>query len=167
MHPAWSFDPGTVDPWVLASGNEVGDLCILEPAVVREAGFVATPVWSNAAAMLGSVNPCIPADTTTVFYDTSPTPPDVQFVDPGATVTFTLEGFSSAATTPWTLATNARGAFMPTMHLSSTQMNNGGTATLDVTVPATAPHRATTVVYVYSERSPMQYRIWPIVLMTN
>lgn len=93
MNPAWTFPPTVIDPWVHASGGELGDLCILEPDVIREGGHALTPVWSNAAAQAGVSNPCIPTDPAAVYYNVSATPYDVQFADPGANVTFMLKGW--------------------------------------------------------------------------
>jgi hypothetical protein len=165
--PAWAYS-SPYDPWVAASGGEVADLCVLEPIVFHEGGHVLTPVWSNTVAHLGVADPCVPYEVpATPYINVSATPYDEQFADPGGSVTVTLTGFSSEPVADWTLATNSRGAFTPTMQLDTTTMNNARTATLTITIPPEAPPQSMTIVYVYSRSAQGDYRIWPILVGTN
>ncbi len=161
--PAWTIPRDSDSPWTRI-GGEVGDLCALTLHVVRDQGFIAQRVFSNAAAALGDRDPCIPADPAHIFTTVSVTPDAIQVVDPGSTVTFTLRGWTTALATPFTVATYASGSFMPVLALDRTALDNGGTATLRVTVPATAPAHGSATVYVYASRSRSDYEIVPVVV---
>lgn len=146
------------DPWTYTDG-EVGDLC--EGQTVQQGGFTVQRVWSNAAAAAGTA-PCIPAPAGG-FYDVSPSPDTTQMVAAGASVTFTLTGFSTAPLPPWSLQAFAEpGAFAPTLQLSASTIDNGQTATLKVGVPSTAPSQSTATVIVSCSRAPGDFNYWPI-----
>src|SRR5207249_3243673 len=97
--PEWALiDPA--NPWTVLAG-EVADFCEIV-SYVQDSGYVLQRSWSNAAARAGT-DPCVPAPSRP-FYDTSTTPSTVQHVAAGASVTFTLRGFSEAPTADWTLS---------------------------------------------------------------
>lgn len=146
------------NPWTYTDG-EVGDLC--EGQTVQQAAFTVQRVWSNAAAAAGTA-PCIPAPAAG-FYDVSPSPNTTQIVAAGASVTFTLTGFSTAPMPPWSLQAFAgQGTFVPTLVLSTSTIGNGQTATLKVTVPSTATSQGYASVFVSCSRAAGDFNYWPV-----
>jgi hypothetical protein len=151
----------STDPWSF-SGGEVGDLC--EGENTQESGFSVQRIWSNAAAKAGGP-PCIPVPPGTVLYDVSPSPSKAQLVKAGASVTFTLTGFSTAAVPPWNLqAWVGESTFQPTLSLDKMKIDNGGTATLKVTVPAAATSQGFANIYVTSWRGKDDFNDWPLLV---
>src|SRR5262249_12301009 len=66
-------------PWADVSG-ELADMCdqrMGPRSVIRESGFVAVLVWSNAAARAGDRDPCVPNDGTQPYWAVSITPDGV------------------------------------------------------------------------------------------
>jgi hypothetical protein len=147
------------DPWTF-TGGEVADLC--EEQNTEESGFGAQRIWSNAAAKAGGP-PCVPVPPSTVLYDVSPSPSKTQLVAAGASVTFTLTGFSTAPVSPWNLqAWVGEATFQPTLELSTAKIDNGGTATLKVTVPTNAASMGYADLFVTSWRSTTDFNDWPL-----
>jgi hypothetical protein len=147
------------DPWSF-TGGEVADPC--EEKTTTESGFAVQRVWSNAAAKAGGP-PCIPVPPGEVLYDVSPSPNKTQLVAAGASVTFTLTGFSTAAVPPWNLqAWVGQSTFQPKLDLSSMKIDNGGTATLKVTVPAHTASMGFADIFVTSWRSATDFNDWPL-----
>ena len=140
---------------------EVGDLCEVPAQAYREGGFVAQRTWSNTGAASGS-DPCVPADPAVAYYNTTATPDLVQRVAPGTTVEYTLHGWSTGALPNWRLSTRVRGTLAVTTVFSSNVMNNGGTATLRVTVPPGAVSGSASAIYLVSQRSSQDYHTWPL-----
>ncbi len=136
---AWSLDVPKTDPWWGLQGAEVGDLCEWT-AVVREGPWALQRSWSNAAAAAGQ-NPCVPAQpgASTVMTGVTAAPSQVVALKPGAKATFTLTGWSTARVADFPLHTVITdGAdFDPQATLSAATINNGGTVTVTLTVPAT------------------------------
>jgi hypothetical protein len=161
--PAYSLRD--VGPWLVVGGAEVADLCELQSDIYRDGSNVAASVWSNVAAMMPSANPCLPSDPSQAYFNTSATPADTQLVMPGGSVTLQLRGWSNMPGVSWRLSARATGDFMPTLQLSTMTMQDGGTGTLQITVPASAPTFHQSVIYLYSQIG-TRYFIWPIVVQT-
>jgi hypothetical protein len=155
-NPAWDIiDPN--NPWG-GTGGETADLC--EGQTLQQNGFFVQRIWSNTAAALENVPPCIPAPPGG-FYDVSPAPNTTQTVAAGASTTFTLTGFSTAPIPPWNLiAFPGYSTFTPTLALSASTIGNGQTATLKVTVPAGTPSQGYASVFVSSSRAADDFNYW-------
>jgi hypothetical protein len=153
---AWDIvDPN--NPWG-GTGGETADLC--EGQTLQQNGFFVQRIWSNTAAALENVPPCIPAPPGG-FYDVSPAPNTTQTVAAGASTTFTLTGFSTAPIPSWSLtAFPGYSTFTPTLALSASTIGNGQTATLKVTVPAGTPSQGYASVFVSSLRAPDDFNYW-------
>jgi hypothetical protein len=144
------LDPN--DPWTYSAG-EVADLCELSPLYqAPDGGFVAQRVWSNSAAALGTVSPCVPAPAGDVYFNVGIEPHTNVIVDAGSkaqTVSFALTGWSTAARADWGVyAYELAGTINPTIldpringgpGLDPINLNNGQTATLTVVIPADTP----------------------------
>jgi hypothetical protein len=144
---------------------EIGDLCEIPAIAATETGHVAQRIWSNAAAAAGD-DPCVPADPTMPYYNTSATPNATAHAAPGATVDFQLQGWSVAPVADWTLLTDVLGSLAATTSVSPMTMNNGGTATLHVTVPANAVAGTSARIILWSERSSVDYHSWELDVAT-
>lgn len=159
--PAYALPPSSQSPWLLI-GSELADLCSLTLHLHRDGMFVAERSWSNAAARLGDRDPCVPADPGVAHFGITASPDTIQRVAGGESATFTLRGWSTARTADWRVVTTTTGAFTPMVTLDATTMNNGGTATMTVTVPRGTPARAEAIVYVYASHSQTDYKITPV-----
>ena len=165
---AWQTYPSETDPWTFAigCGIEVADLCTTPLQFVREDGHVAQRSWSNRAAAAGG-DPCVPIDPDRPYYGVSASPATVQHVAPGESVEFRLSGWSEVPGRDWVLsATPLNGTLAVTTSLSTMLMNNGGTATLRVTVPADATPGTHAALGIISQRSPSDFRIWAVDVAT-
>jgi hypothetical protein len=157
----------TMEPWSFL-GGEVGDLC--EAESTTESGFTLQRVWSNSTAMRGNVNPCIPAVPGELYFNTAASPDAVQVASPGATLRFTLTGFSSAPTSDWFVtAVPGYGMFTATGSIDRPTMNNGTTATLTVHVPPSAARGSFGSLTVVSSRMPIVdslggAHVWPVAI---
>ncbi|MHB8418462.1 MAG: hypothetical protein ACYDCL_10330 [Myxococcales bacterium] len=134
--PAYTFyaspAPPT-NPWSLG-GGEIADLCEADGLLTRQGGTALPLLWSNGAAADGGA-PCVPWSGP--FYDASAAPPGPVPLAAGQSATFRLTGWSTAPVADWNLST-----WMPpwvpqvaTLSLDRTQLNDGETATLTVTMP--------------------------------
>ena len=138
--PFPSTRPGYINedmtsPWSVM--GEVGDLCGSE--MLRVDGHLVQRTYSNTAAAAGG-DPCLPEDPSTgPYFSVDLSPLTRELAAPGSTVHYSLTSWSSAPTSDWMLyiqpISNDANA---TAVLSSMTTNNGGTATFDVTIPATA-----------------------------
>jgi hypothetical protein len=135
---AWYMDVAAPDPWFGLQYAEVGDLCEWN-AVVREGPWGLQRSWSMAAAAAGK-NPCVPTQpgASSVLIGTNAAPETVASLKPGGSTTFTLTGWSTAPMAAWPLHTLVTdGAdFEPVVSLSAMTIENGGTVTATLTVPA-------------------------------
>jgi hypothetical protein len=155
-HPAWAIEDQT-NPWIATDG-ELADLC--EGLVTTESGFTPQRVWSNTAAASNS-EPCVPAPASTVLYDVTASPATTQLIAAGKSVAYTLTGFSTAPTMPWSLEAFAGGgSFTPTVDLSATTMNNGQMATLTVGIPPGTPSQSYGSVYITSYYTLSDFNYW-------
>jgi hypothetical protein len=167
--PAWEFPRSSFSfsPWLFI-GPELGDLCAVRvgaDASVREGGFVATRIWSNAAASSNDRDPCIPADPTVPYYAVSISPAAAVGVAAGASTTFALDAWSTAPVDDFRLyAAPSGGTFTPEIALDLTTVNNGDHATLTVSVPVGTPSDAYAIVYVETVRSADEYSGTPVVV---
>jgi hypothetical protein len=166
--PAFEFARSgfSYSPWLFV-GPELADLCALRVgprASVREAGFVATRMWSNAAAAAGDRDPCIPADPTLPYYSVAVSPASVQFVAAGTTTTFDVVAWTTAPMPDFAVYTAPVGPATVTASLDRTTMNNGDHAMLTVTVPAGTPTDSYALVYVEYGTSGSEYDAQPVVV---
>ncbi len=168
-NPAFEFSQASsvLSPWLFV-GPEVGDLCALRitpDAFIREGSFVATRIWSNAAAAANDRDPCIPANPATPYYSVAIVPDQVAFVAAGASTTFEIDAWSTAPVDPFFLyAVASGGMFAATPSLDVTMVNNGDHATLTVGVPAGTPSMSYSLVYLEFGHSTTEYSAWPVVV---
>jgi hypothetical protein len=175
---AASGQPWNDDVWTILGGGantEVADLCL--GTIWTEGGFQYQRVWSTSAAALGG-DPCVPT-IPDPYYNTSP---DLGWypVTAGTSIDITLTAWSTAPTGDWYLDWSESAATGGTWQEGITAnrtftyqgssyavVNNGETATLTVTAPATAASGSYDELSIYSE--PMKatatgdaYHVWPI-----
>jgi len=136
------LDTAADDPWLMNLDNgEAGYMCERETAT-REGAYALHRSWSNAAARAGQA-PCVPADPTDVYANVSASPAQIVEATAGTTVSWTITGWSTAATDAWTLRTaKPDGSDFRVEDLapvlSKTTIDNGDTVTLTLDVPADA-----------------------------
>jgi hypothetical protein len=154
LKTTWAFPIDS--PWQ----GEVGDLC---DAPYPTDGHTALTVWSNAAAKAGG-NPCVPDDGQP-YFNVSVTPDQVHKLGAGDAVTLDVTGWSTGPLPDWTIMPfNDNGAaFDPAPTLSAATINNGGKATLTVSVPDFTPSGASMQLVVWSQ-SGKRGNFWPIVI---
>ena len=155
--PGWGIvamprtTPWTSTVWaeIEGSGNaEIGDLCA--GARTHESGYQFQRIFSNTAAAANG-DPCVPA-IADPFFAVDPTQ-DWTSGAAGTTVTIALAGWSTAATTDWVLRPTIVGSSDATIAFTASvsspmlatfggktlpTINNGGTATLAITIPTGA-----------------------------
>lgn len=136
------LDAAQPDPWYADSGlaGESADLCADE-GFVSQGGFALSRSWSNAGAQVDQ--PCVPAPADPVYYNVSAAPSQVVPIAAGASATFTLTGWSTAARPAWglSLATAGRSDYSAAelnATLGATTIQNGSQVTLTLTAPAGA-----------------------------
>jgi hypothetical protein len=143
--------PDPVAPWTgsiwLTYGGEIADLC--PGAAAREESYLYQRFWSNAAAATGG-DPCVPAPSGPSFFNTS-VPKGWYALAAGASLTIPITGWSTAPTADWlvgavrqhdttgglTVAITSPTSATRNGHTFAT-INNGRTATLTITAPASA-----------------------------
>ncbi len=149
------------NPWSFV-GGEVADDC---NGYFHEDGFLAVRSWSNATLVQG-LDPCQPNDVAAPYFNVS-VPSLVQQVNPGATMTFTLTGYSSAPTSDWTISMYAGSeSFKPTISFSPPAMNNGVSTTLTVGIPTSATGSATLLFHSFHEGD-VTYSLAPLVFLVG
>jgi hypothetical protein len=144
-----------------AYADEVADACNLS---VQESGWQLAGAWSNSAAASGG-SPCIPYPAGDTYYNVSPSGPlswnewntKSVVVHPGSSVTITLTGWASPATTDtWNLTAENNplsgpgSYFTPTLTLSAPTIQQGASVTLKIGAHSTDPVGATAYVTVLS-----------------
>jgi hypothetical protein len=155
--PAFSItDP--LDPWSYF-GGEVGDLCSLLQPQWTEGGYSGIQrVYSNASAAAGG-DPCLPSSSP--YYGTSLNPSEGLAIFAGSKATVAITGWSTGPVEDWTVsAVNYIASplgFAPVFEVPTTTMNNGGTATLTVSVPAGSQSGSFALGLLYSLKSPTEY----------
>ena len=154
-YSAWYMD----DPLVnTVAGGEIGDLCVFFTTTkqVAKNAFTFQRIFSNRAALAGK-NPCVPVPSSDAIYYNVTTPQRVRRVSASTadrTYTFPITGWSTAARSPWGVSVHPQAGpstFDAMATLSVTQISNGQTATLSMTVPANTPSGADSVSCVWSE----------------
>jgi hypothetical protein len=142
LDPAYTWTFGDRVPQVYAEISELADLCEQQAPVI-ENGLTLTRVWSNAAAMAGTGDPCVPVPQPAgVYYGTSVNVADaVPDVRPNDHATIHLTAFSEGPAAPWQVELvtyPGYNKFTPRFSLSPSTVQNGETITVTVSVPADA-----------------------------
>jgi hypothetical protein len=135
----------TTPPWAVPSwsylqsgGVEVADLC--EGTVIDDGAFAYQRIWSTTAAAAGG-DPCVPAAPAP--YYSAATPRDWITVPAGSTAMVPVLGWSTGPRADWAVSVfygdTHEGGFTPTFAggATTTMINNGVTAMLEVTTPST------------------------------
>jgi hypothetical protein len=168
-NPAYQVIADPTSGWYayFAFEVEVGDLCEIPAIADMETGHVAQRIWSNAAAAAGN-DPCIPTDPTVPYFNTSASPTTIAHVAAGATAQFQLQGWSVAPVANWTLSTDVPtdSAFSPMITFGNMNMNNGGTTTMSITVPANATAGTSVPIILWSVHSETDYHSWELDVAT-
>jgi hypothetical protein len=145
--PAFAFsqDAAVWSPWLIA-GAEVADLCEYRTGAssfVRESGFVAARVWSNAVARLNDRDPCVPSNPAVSWGTLSVSPDAIQTLSAGGSTTFDVTAWTTQPMPALSIVafpgTAGDGVFSPGVSLDRSSMNNGDHASLTVTVPFGTP----------------------------
>lgn len=166
-HPAWQLPLGAPpSAWTATVGGEVGDLCTFEVESVTESGFVATRVWSNAAAAEGAGNPCVPRDNTRPYFNMSATPSYLA-LHAGELGVVTLRGWSDREVPAWTVSSATRGSFMPQLMVRSQMLNNGRSTQMGITVPAGTPPGSYTSLVVVADGADLGTFGWPVLVVVQ
>ncbi len=159
-----------LSPWSLA-GGEVADLCDNHWV---DAGFTVSRVYSNTAALSGG-SPCVPLANALPYYGVTASPALSPTVDAGSSVSFDIQGWSSGDVPEWIVGAYPQqgvlgvgGSFTPIAHLTVGSMQNGGTATLTVKVPAGTPPGSYGITWLFNYHSLATYyddfSSWPVVV---
>ncbi|MHB8419073.1 MAG: hypothetical protein ACYDCL_13430 [Myxococcales bacterium] len=166
---SWGYRGSATDAWSLI-GNEVADMCPMhaqDPAT----GFYVARAWSPSAAALGE-DPCIPGPAGP-YTNVSPSPDAIQRIPAGQSETVVLTGWSSAPTGPWPISVANEAAalssctFDPAARLGASQIGDGRTVDLTLTVPAGTPAYCEALVYVFSGTRGLPYGeppFWPVAI---
>lgn len=139
-------------------GGEVGDLCsFLTPQWAEGSYTTLQRTYSNAAAQDGG-SPCPPNPEP--YYGTDIQPMTYVPLAAGQTTTFPVKGWSTAPVPAWAIyasSADVSGTAKPTLALGAMTMQNGGSTTLTVTMPAGAASQTYVNVYVGSSLSANDY----------
>ena len=159
---AYYLDVGADDPWQIENGQENGDMCEYESDAVHEGGFALQKNWSNAAAKAGG-DPCIP-EAPANYENIRVSPEGVPAVAAGASITFTLTGWTKGVVAPWKIAmVNGDAADFDTTQqqavLSGTTLYKNSSVTLTLKAPSDAPSGALGGVIIQSGSS---HHRWPV-----
>jgi hypothetical protein len=167
--PAFEYSRSAISlsPWLLV-GPELADLCALRvstTSTVRESGFVAPRIWSNAAAIANDGDPCVPAVGTAPYASISISPYEIRSVPAGTSTTFDIVAWSTAPVAAFGLsAVDNGGTIAPTVSLDRHVVNNGDHATLTVSVPAGAASGSYGIIDVEIAHSATDYEAFPVVV---
>ena len=168
--PALQLREDATDAWFTTFAFEVedGDMCEAPDRVVTISGYTVQRTWSNVAAVSG--DPCVPSGASVGFGTSGPA--GVQMIAPGASADVPLVGWSSGPVDDWKLTAqiwSADGTTTTRPHLSldQTMLNNGGTATAHVTVPATATSGQRASFLIISQHTPTDQQMWPISVLVQ
>jgi hypothetical protein len=164
-NPAYLIAPAMPpSPWGVVFGDELADLCTVSAEYVTESGFIATRIWSNAAALAGRDNPCVPQDPTRPYFNMSASPSYAE-ARPGQLVTVTLRGWSNGPVPAWQVSYSNRGTFTPALMVRSQMLNNGQTTQLGVTVPAGTPSGSYALIAVVADGGALGVFGWPLLVV--
>jgi len=124
------------NPWT-AIGPELGDFCW--GRLTKDGSYTLQRVFSNQAAASGA-DPCVPAPAGSVAFGMTTSPAGLQTLQVGVPFAFTVTGWSAQAVPDWSFqATPWVGDYAVEATVDKSTLNNGQTATLQVTVPYTVP----------------------------
>jgi hypothetical protein len=167
--PPWS---GTAWASVQPGGVESGDLC--SGTYVTEGSWTYQRIWSNRAAATGG-DPCVPSLSRPYFSASAPV--DWVSVAAGATATIHVTGWSTGPRDDWyvypLLSYPPSDAFSARVTTATQQtldgvvyasINNGGNATLTVSVAPGTPTGTWTVVRLVSRSADLVdgTHLWPV-----
>ncbi len=168
-HPAYQLVADPTSAWFsfFQFEVEIGDLCEIPAIAATETGHVAQRIWSNASAAAGN-DPCIPTDPTVPYFNTSASPATTVHLAPGASQQLELQGWSVAPVANWAIsaAVLTPSAFSPMIAFGPTEMNNGATSTMTITVPANATAGTSVQIILWSEHSQTDYHSWELDVAT-
>jgi hypothetical protein len=174
---AWVFTDPT-NSWSYSYG-EVADMCAETTIYEDPSGNVAQRSWSNTAAMTNG-SPCVPAPEGPFFAVSGPS--QLLGTAAGSSVQITVQAWSASPVSSWnaflfpasgTITNPTITPGWPALLGGSgqgTPVNNGGSATFTVTMPASAQSQDYVVLYAWSlAGSPLQPGTgdtlwWPIVV---
>ncbi len=153
--PAYALSDST-SPWSFL-GGEVADLCEFDSYADVD-GYSLARIWSNTQARTGGPH-CLP--TSGPYYGISPGVTTMQPVAAGSSTNFTVTGWSTGSVPDWYVYTYIFGVgqspFQPNISLGTTEMNNGRTTTLTVSVPSGTPSGSQAVVVITSQANNNDY----------
>jgi hypothetical protein len=174
--------PGGTRPWeqsvwLHAEGTELGDMCERLHWITAGESYDYARIWNDAAAAADR-DPCLP-QRAGPYYNVGAWESWVP-VAAGQTVSVALHGWSTAPVADWTLTPQVKsstaGEFVAAIESathgdggSAPTINNGGTATLTVTVAAGARSGDWAVVRVGSDATSafagadgLAWAVWPV-----
>jgi hypothetical protein len=161
--PAYQLRADPTSAWYSAFQFEVevGDLCEVPTRFIREAGFVAQRIWSNSAALVG--DPCVPVEPTEPYFGVSATPDKEEKVAPGATVDYTVQAWSTGTVPDFqVVATQAFGIIPVGLSVTPHMLNNGGTALLQVVIPASSTSGQSAAIALTAQTSLQTSAAWVV-----
>ncbi|MGA7120339.1 MAG: hypothetical protein WBY94_09590 [Polyangiaceae bacterium] len=124
------------NPWT-AIGPELGDFCW--GRLTQDGAYTLQRVFSNRAAASGA-DPCVPAPVGSVPFGMTTSPVGLQTLQVAVPFAFTVTGWSAQAVPDWSFqATPWVGDYAVEATVDKSTLNNGQTATLQVTVPYAVP----------------------------
>ena len=147
------------DPLVnTVAGGEIADMCAFFNTTKQVSGHAFTwqRIFSNKAAAADK-NPCVPVPADDVIYYSVTTPQRIHTVSASTsakTYKFPITGWSTAARSDWNVAVHPQtgpSTFDAAPVLSVSQINNGQTGTLSLTVPGGTPSGGDSVNCVWVE----------------
>jgi CubicO group peptidase (beta-lactamase class C family) len=140
----WRFRVPGYEQWQLLwdeNNAEAGGFCqnLITTITNGATTYTVQRLWSNNAAMTPGSDPCLPASSSDVYRNVSPDAP-VKTAVPGATVTFTLTGWSNVGTADWPITAydSYQAEFSSNPTLSAGTIGDNTTVTLTLTVPSDA-----------------------------
>jgi hypothetical protein len=128
--PAYETAPDNHDPWSMF--GELTDRCVGQ--YLRRSGYALARNWSNAAAARGE-DPCAPAPDGSVYYNVTARTPKLHGAA-GTTLDVPITGWSAAPVADFQVVPYEVLGFDTMAQLGATQLNNGETTTLRLTIPA-------------------------------
>jgi hypothetical protein len=177
--------------WIaVEGGGEVADICIdpflLDQDETAEGSFTVQRIWSNAHAAAG-LDPCNPVPSQEVYFNAAPS--QSYFVlDVGASVTFQVNAFSTAARDGWTLTmqdwSDLGSTTAPTYLGFSIEggmasgdgetiaVNNGTTVNVTMTLETDPSNLSTleavgsVITFAGTPTKPTAAHFWPLVVLT-
>jgi hypothetical protein len=142
--PPATTPPWMADPWLAYNANHhTEDAALCVGTRIFEQSYYFQRAFSNAAAGAGG-DPCVPSLSRAYFGATTDKP--WYSASAGATLQIPVTGWSTASTADWIVHVSVQNTSDWTLPwkpaTGGATLNNGTTATLKVTIPATAPSGA-------------------------